>query len=221
MPPRPLKPNPQEGHIYSPSHTSDPPKDYSMFSAPSPEPAWMALPSTSGWTLCSTHLLPSSPEAIQALQKKARMRADSDLSAPSSPSRLGNISATTPLIGNLIESLHPFFESGTIDPQVDPRSVDSSAVRKMLIYINQWTKNLNNVKFLNTHPVKKDSILGSYSVVSEAFSNIGIYSKALPSVHPSPKDADSPSPLQTHPHPTAPAAVPVTLAAGANVGGSV
>jgi len=89
----------------------------------------------------------------------------------------------------------------------------------MLIYINQWTKNLNNIKFLNTHPVEKDSILGSYSVISEEFSNIEIYSKApLPApLSPSPLQAH-PSP--PHPHPTAPAAAPVTSAAGATVGGS-
>jgi len=55
----------------------------------------------------------------------------------------------------------------------------------MLIYINEWTKKLNNVKFLNTHPVEKDSILSLYSIVSKAFSNLGIYSKAplLPLPH--------------------------------------
>jgi len=193
MPPRLLKPNPQEEHIYSPSHMPDSPKNYSMFSAPGPEPVWMAPPSTSGWAPCLTHSPPSSPEAVQAPPKKARMRADSGLSALSSPSRLGNISATIPFIGDLVESLCLVFESGTIDLQVDPRSVDSSVVWKMLIYINQWTKNLNNVKFLNTHPVKKVSILGSYGLVSEAFSNIGIYSKALPLAPLSPKDVDSPS----------------------------
>jgi len=150
---------------------------------------------------------------------------DSGLSAPSSSSRLGNTSATTPFVGNLIESLCPLFESSTVNPQVDLRSVNPSAVRKMLIYINQWTKNLNNVKFLNTHPVEKDSILSSYDIVSKAFSNIGIYSKAPPPAPPSPKVADSPSPLQTHPpspcpHPTAPAAAPVTLAAGTTAGSS-
>jgi len=119
-----------------------------------------------------------------------------------------------------MESLCPLLESGTIDPQVDPRSVDSSVVRKMLIYINQWTKNLNNDKFLNTHPVEKDSILSSYGIISKVFSNIGIYSKAPPPACPSPKDADSPSPPQPRPHPTAPAAAPVTLAAGATAGRS-
>ena len=194
MPPRPLKPNPQEEHHYGPSHTPDSPKDYSMFSAPSPEPAWTAPPSTSGWAPRPTHSPPSLPEAVQAPPNKARMRADSGLSAPSSPSRLGNTSATTPFVGDLMESLCPLFEFSTIDPQVDPRSVNSSAVQKMLIYINQWTKNLNNVKFLNTHPVEKDSILGSYGIISKAFSNIGIYSKTPPSACPSPKDVDSPSP---------------------------
>jgi len=201
MPSRPLKPNPQEGHIYGPSHTPDPPKDYSMFSAPSSELAWMAPPLTSGWAPHPIHLPPSLLKTVQAPPKKARMRVGSGLSAPSSPSRLGNISATTPFIGNLIESLCPLFESGTIDSQVDPRSINSSVVQKMLIYINQWTKNLNNVKFPNTHPVKKDSILSLYGIVSEVFSNIGIYSKAPPPAPPSPKDADSFSPLQTCPPP--------------------
>jgi len=62
----------------------------------------------------------------------------------------------------------------------------------MLIYINQWTKNLNNVKFLNSHPVEKDSILGLYGVISEAFSNIRIYSKAPPLPVPHLR-------MQTHP----------------------
>jgi len=150
---------------------------------------------------------------------------DSGLFAPSSSSRLGNTSATTPFVSNLIESLCPLFESGTINLQVDPRSINSSVVQKMLIYINQWTKNLNNVKVLNTYPVEKDSILSSYGVVSEVFSNIGIYSKAPPPASLSPKVADSPSLIQTrhpppHPHPTAPAAVPVTSAAGATMGDS-
>ena len=121
-----------------------------------------------------------------------------------SPSRLGNTSATTSFISDLIESLHPFFESGTIDPPVDPRSVDSSVVWKMLIYINQWTKNLNNVKFLNTHPVEKDSILSLYGIVSEAFSNIRIYSKAPPLPFPHLR-------LQTHPPHSKPILPPSSL----------
>jgi len=200
MPPGPLKPNPQEEHHYGPSHMPDPPKDYSMFSAPSPKPAWKAPSLTSGWAPRPTHSPPSFPEAVQAPLKKARMRADSGSSVSSSPSRLGNTFATTTFISDLIESLHPLFESSTVNPQVDPRSVGSSAVRKMLIYINQWTKNLNNIKFLNTHPVKKDSILGLYGVVSEAFSNIGIYSKAPLPAPPSSKVADSPSPLSSSFH---------------------
>jgi len=153
------------------------------------------------------------------------MQADSGLSAPSSPSKLGNRPATTPFISNLIELLCPLFESGTVDPQVDPRSIDSSVVWKMLIYINQWTKNLNNVKFLNTHPVEKNSVLGLFGIVSEAFNNIRIYLKAPLSAPPSPKVADSLSPLQTHPPPprphlTAPVAAPVTSAAGPTVDGS-
>ena len=224
MPLRPLKSNHQDKHHYGPFHMLDPPKDYSMFSAPSPKLAWKAPPLTSGWSPRPTHSPLSLPEAVWAPQKKARMRADSGLSAPSSSSRLGNTSATTLFICNLIESLHPLFESSTVDPQVDPRSVDSSVVQKMLIYINQWTKNLNNIKFLNTHPVEKDSILGSYGVVSEAFSNIGIHSKAPPA-SPSPKVADSLSPPQTHPpsprpHPTALVAALVTLAAGTTAGSS-
>ena len=83
-----------------------------------------------------------------------------------------------------------------------------SAARKMLIYINQWTKYLNNVKFLNTHPVEKNSILSSYDVISEVFSNIGIYSKTPPPA-PSPKVADLPSPLQTRPLPLILIALPL------------
>jgi len=84
---------------------------------------------------------------------------------------------------------------------MDPRSVNSSAVWKMLIYINQWTKNLNNVKFLNTYPAEKNSVLGSFGIISEAFNNIGIYSKAPPPAPLSLKIADSPSPPQTCPPP--------------------
>ena len=71
MSPRPLKLNPQEGCSPGSSHMPDPSKDYSMFSAPSPEPAWMAPPSTSGWTPHSTHSPPSSLKAVQApLQRR-------------------------------------------------------------------------------------------------------------------------------------------------------
>ena len=137
MPPKPLKPNPQEGRPPGSPYMPDPPKDYSMFSASSPEPAWMVPPLTSGWAPCPTHSPLSLPEAAQTPPKKTRMQSDSASSALLSPFRLGNTSATTPFIGDLIESLHPLFESSTVDPQVDPRSVNSSAIWKMLIYINQ------------------------------------------------------------------------------------
>jgi len=128
------------------------------------------------------------------------MQADSGLSVLSSPFRLGNTSTTTPFVGDLTELLCPLFESSTVDPQMDPRSVNSSTVQKMLIYINQWTKNLNNAKFLYTHSVEKDSVLASFGIISEAFNNIGIYSKAPPSAPPSPKAADSPSPPLSSSH---------------------
>ena len=185
-----------------------------MFSASSSEPAWTAPPSTSGWAL--------HPYCLR-LFGPPRRRSGCEWTQVRLPPCLLLDLAT--LLPPLIESLCLLFESGTVNPQVDPRSVDSLAVQKMLIYINQWTKNLNNVKYLNTHPVEKDLILGLYGVASKAFSNIRIYSKAPPPVPPSPKVADSLSSPQTHPsplrpHPTAPVAVLVTLAAGTTAGGS-
>ena len=214
--PRPsLTPNPQLSSDWG---------NTSMILDPEKED-WVSAWSTSGWAPHSTHSLLSSPEAIWAPPKKTRMRLDSGLSTPSSPSGLGNTSATTLFIGKLIESLCPLYKSGIVDTQVDPRSVDSSAVRSMLIYVNQWAKNLENVKFLNSHPVEKDSILGSFGVMSEAFNNIGLYSKAPPLASLSPKAADFPPPIPTSssppcPHPTAPVPVLVTSAAGVTVGGS-
>jgi len=194
---------------------------------PDPEKEdWVPTWSTSGWAPRPTHSPLSSSEAIQAPPKKARMQSDSGSSASLSLSGLGNTSATTPFISKLIESLRPLYKSGTVNLQIDPRSINSSVVWSMLIYVNQWAKNLENVKFLNSHPVKKDSILGSFGVMSEAFNNIRLYSKAPPPVSPSSKAVDPPLPFQPRPPPprpcpTAPVAVPVTSAAGVTAGGSV
>ena len=237
LPRPPLTPNPQLSSDWG---------NTSMIPDPEKED-WVPARSTSGWAPRPTHSPLSSPEAIQAPPKKARMQSDSGSSAPLSPSGLGNTSATTPFIGKLIESLRPLYESGIVDPQVDPRSVNSSAVQSMLIYVNQWAKNLENIKFLSFHPVEKDSILSSFGIMSEAFNNVGLYSKAPPSASPSPKAADSPLPSQPCPppplsspplvlppplfspplvlpppcpHSTAPVAALVTLAAGVTAGGS-
>jgi len=138
----PLTPNPQLSSDWG---------DTSIIPDPEKED-WVPTWSTSGWAPRPTHSPPSSPEAIQAPPKKARMRLDSGLSTLSSPPGLGNTSATTPFISKLIESLHPLYKSSTVDLQVDPRSVNFSAIWSMLIYVNQWAKNLENIKFLNFHP---------------------------------------------------------------------
>jgi len=52
---------------------------------------------------------------------------------------------------------------------------------------------------MNANPVEKESVLKWYHILSEAFTNIGLYPKAPPPAPPSSKDVDSPSPPQTHP----------------------
>jgi len=84
---------------------------------------------------------------------------DSGSSMPVTSSGLGDVSAISPFIDAMVEFLHPLFDSGTVDPMVDPRAVDTKAIRNTFIQLYKWSKDLENAKFLNANPVEKASIL--------------------------------------------------------------
>jgi len=186
--------------------------------------------STGGMTPHLFHLPPSLPEESRAFKKKARRGIDSGSSSPSPSSDLGQVSATSPLVGVIVDELHPYFDPDRADCAADPRHVNIEAITLILHHLRAWLQDLSNIKYLHNDPEKDTRFAMLYHSLFDSFAAIGYHTlvpSSAPAVMPPPssltpkkgKAAKTPLPPPP-PRPMAPCSVLVTSAAGAAGGGA-
>ena len=109
-------------------------------------------------------------------RKKAKWRADSPASEPSSPAEdLTKVSAISPLIGSVVSGLGKHFNPDPADVIANPDLVDLEAAKSIFGYLAHWSSQPETIQSLTSLPQERSLLGAQYEYMQRRFSEISLY----------------------------------------------